>query len=152
MVSKVRVPFLDHPFVEFAATVPADIKFQNGHMKHLLRTAFAGSMPRGDHRAARQDGLSRAAQGVVRGAAQGLDCRYLQQPRAQNRDFINVPTMLANVDKTSRYSRKIWGLLSLELWQQRFHDRQQEFRNLLNQAPGPEASRPQRTAAAAPQT
>ena len=26
-----RVPFLDHRLVEFAATVPADIKFQNGN-------------------------------------------------------------------------------------------------------------------------
>ena len=41
-----RTPSLDHPLVEFAATVPADIKFHNGHMKHLLSTAFAGSMPR----------------------------------------------------------------------------------------------------------
>src|SRR5262249_53724929 len=29
-----RVPFLDHPLVEFAATMPSNIKFKNGSMKH----------------------------------------------------------------------------------------------------------------------
>src|SRR5207249_2700286 len=31
-----RVPFLDHPIVEFAATMPSNIKFKDGKMKHLL--------------------------------------------------------------------------------------------------------------------
>ena len=32
-----RVPFLDHPLVELAATMPADVKFKDGTMKHVLR-------------------------------------------------------------------------------------------------------------------
>ena len=32
-----RVPILDHPLVEFAATIPADIKFKNGKMKDILK-------------------------------------------------------------------------------------------------------------------
>ena len=35
-----RVPFLDHAVVEFAATMPADVKFKNGQLKHVL-TAVA---------------------------------------------------------------------------------------------------------------
>src|SRR5882762_5865562 len=31
-----RVPFLDHPIVEFAATMPADIKFKDGSLKMIL--------------------------------------------------------------------------------------------------------------------
>jgi asparagine synthase (glutamine-hydrolysing) len=34
-----RVPLLDHPLIEFAATVPADVKFEGGQLKHLLKTA-----------------------------------------------------------------------------------------------------------------
>ncbi|NBO54869.1 MAG: asparagine synthase (glutamine-hydrolyzing) [Actinobacteria bacterium] len=40
-----RVPFLDHPLVEFAATVPADIKFKDGKLKHLLRSTFSNQVP-----------------------------------------------------------------------------------------------------------
>ena len=60
-----RVPFLDHALVEFAATVPADIKFQGGHMKHLLKLAFNERPAEGDFAAARQDGFPGSAQGVV---------------------------------------------------------------------------------------
>ena len=40
-----RVPFLDHPLVELAATMPADVKFKDGHLKHVLKTAFAPVLP-----------------------------------------------------------------------------------------------------------
>ena len=35
-----RVPLLDHPLIEFVATVPADVKFTGGRMKHLLKTCL----------------------------------------------------------------------------------------------------------------
>jgi asparagine synthase (glutamine-hydrolysing) len=40
-----RVPFLDHPLVEFAATIPADVKFKDGNLKHLLRSTFRNQVP-----------------------------------------------------------------------------------------------------------
>ena len=60
-----RVPLLDHPLVEFAATVPADIKFSGGEMKHLLKRALADELPKPILQPPRQDGLSGAAQGMV---------------------------------------------------------------------------------------
>jgi asparagine synthase (glutamine-hydrolysing) len=36
--------------------------------------------------------------------------------------------VLANFQGAHRFSRKTWGLLSLELWHQRFHDRANEFK------------------------
>ena len=35
-----RVPLLDHPLVEFAATAPANVKFKDGELKRWLRTVF----------------------------------------------------------------------------------------------------------------
>ena len=40
-----RVPLLDHPLVELAATMPADVKFKDGHLKRVLKTAFAQVLP-----------------------------------------------------------------------------------------------------------
>src|SRR4029079_8480170 len=40
-----RVPFLDHKVVELAATLPADVKFKGGHLKHALKEAMRGSLP-----------------------------------------------------------------------------------------------------------
>ncbi len=48
-----RVPFLDHPIVELAATMPADIKFKDGRMKHVLKTAIGAVAARVDRERAR---------------------------------------------------------------------------------------------------
>lgn len=40
-----RVPFLDYRLVEFALTLPATVKINNGYTKHILRTATAGVLP-----------------------------------------------------------------------------------------------------------
>ncbi len=40
-----RVPLLDHRLVELAATIPANIKFQNGELKRLLKVAFGDRLP-----------------------------------------------------------------------------------------------------------
>ncbi len=42
---EVRVPFLDHEFVEFAATVPGDLKVRGGTTKYLLKQAARGIVP-----------------------------------------------------------------------------------------------------------
>lgn len=40
-----RVPFLDHPFVEFAARVPDRLKLHNGSGKYILKQAVADLLP-----------------------------------------------------------------------------------------------------------
>ena len=40
-----RVPFLDHPLVEFAARVPDRLKIRNGVGKYILKEAVAGLVP-----------------------------------------------------------------------------------------------------------
>jgi asparagine synthase (glutamine-hydrolysing) len=42
---EVRVPFLDHEFVEFAATVPGDLKVRGRTTKYLLKQAARGLVP-----------------------------------------------------------------------------------------------------------
>jgi asparagine synthase (glutamine-hydrolysing) len=40
-----RVPFLDHPFVEFAARVPDHLKIRNGVGKYIIKEAVADLLP-----------------------------------------------------------------------------------------------------------
>jgi asparagine synthase (glutamine-hydrolysing) len=42
-----RVPFLDHPFVEFAARVPDHMKIRGGEQKYIFKRAVEGLLPRG---------------------------------------------------------------------------------------------------------
>src|SRR5438105_6467199 len=48
-----RVPLLDTRLVELEATIPADVKFKDGTMKHMLRESFNQDLPRSV--ASRQD-------------------------------------------------------------------------------------------------
>ena len=40
-----RVPFLDHRLVEFAFSLPSDLKFRGGYTKRVLRDGMAGKLP-----------------------------------------------------------------------------------------------------------
>jgi asparagine synthase (glutamine-hydrolysing) len=142
-----RVPLLDHPLVEFAATIPADVKFRDGHMKHLLRSAFAGTLPREILERRDKMGFPVPLKEWFAGPLNDWLADTFHSGRAQGRDFVDAPAVLANFQKAGRFSRKIWGLLNLELWQQRFHDRHQEFRALLDAAPSPR-TKPRRASAA----
>lgn len=125
-----RVPFLDHPLVELAASIPADIKFENGNMKHVLRQAVRPLLP--DSIWARTDKMGfpvplqewLTAPGRVRDFVTDT----FSTSRALSRDLIDNRKTLEGLNNERRYGRKAWGLLCLELWQQTFHDQADVFR------------------------
>ena len=123
-----RVPFLDHPLVEFAATVPADLKFAGGDTKHLLKLALGGELP--DAILNRRDKMGFPVPlkewfvEELRDFVQDL----FRSRAARSRPFMNADAVLANFEQAGRFSRKTWGLISLEIWHQMFHDRASEIR------------------------
>lgn len=126
-----RVPFLDHPLVEFAATVPADIKFEGGKMKHLLREAFAPEIPQQILDRRDKMGfpvpLSEWFSGELRDFSQDI----LHSLAHNGRPFINGDVIARNRASDQPFSRRTWGLISLELWYQEFHDRASEWRGTV---------------------
>lgn len=126
-----RVPFLDHPLIEFAATVPADIKFEGGQLKHLLKNAFSKELP--PEILGRRDKMGFPVP-LKEWFAYELNDFVLEivaDMKTKNREFVNTDAVLKNFDEGGRFSRKVWALLSLELWQQEFHDKASEYRALL---------------------
>jgi asparagine synthase (glutamine-hydrolysing) len=41
---------------------------------------------------------------------------------SKHRRWINSSALLSNLGKNGAFSRTAWGMLSLELWHQQFHD------------------------------
>jgi asparagine synthase (glutamine-hydrolysing) len=125
-----RVPLLDHPLVELAATMPADVKFRDGHLKHVLKTAFAPVLP--DAVRSRRDkmGFPVPLQEWIgrTGSVRDFVVDTLSTDAARNRGLVDNAKVVAKLDQEPRFGRKVWGLLSLELWQQSFHDRAASFR------------------------
>jgi asparagine synthase (glutamine-hydrolysing) len=126
-----RVPLLDHPLVEFLATVPADVKFAGGSMKHLLKEAYHDVLPAEIRDRRDKMGFPVPLREWVEGPLAGFVADVFAQTAARRRDYFNPAAIVANAGRTHKFSRKLWGLLSLELWQQQFHDRAAEFRAMV---------------------
>jgi len=124
-----RVPFLDHPLVEFAATVPADIKFKGGNMKHFLKQVFAKEIPLEILNRRDKMGFPVPLKEWMGGDLKDFAMDIFSTMASKKRPFINSNAVLKNFGGESRFSRKTWGLMSLELWYQQFHDKASEWRS-----------------------
>lgn len=120
-----RSPFLDHKLMEFAARLPADLKFKNGRLKHLLKEAALKYFP--------AEFLNRQKQGFgvplgswLRGELRPLMEDYLLGERCRNRGYFN-PDYVQNLVQQHLGGRdqhyRLWSLLMFEVWAHTFIDR-----------------------------
>ncbi|MBC9877529.1 asparagine synthase (glutamine-hydrolyzing) [Bradyrhizobium sp. INPA01-394B] len=126
-----RVPLLDHPLVEFLASVPADVKFMGGQMKQLMKTAYSDVLPKELLERRDKMGFPVPLKEWFDGELKDFVLGVFGEQRARHRPYFNSDVVLSSFGVQSRFSRKTWGLLSLELWHQRFHDRAAEFRAMV---------------------
>jgi asparagine synthase (glutamine-hydrolysing) len=122
-----RLPFLDHPLVELAATIPADIKFEGGRLKRALVAAFKDTLPARIANRTDKMGFPTPLNEWARGPAREFVVDVLSSQNALNREFIDNRQVLAALDAESAFGRGLWGLFSLELWQQQYHDQAYRF-------------------------
>ena len=129
-----RVPILDHPLVEFAATIPADSKFQGGELKHLLKTAFASDLPSSVLNRKDKMGFPVPLSQWMRGELRDFVEDAFHGQNARHRDYLNPSFNIAGLlSKEGKFTRKVWGLLCLELWQQLFHDKSGEYKSMAEE-------------------
>ncbi|OKH18859.1 asparagine synthase (glutamine-hydrolyzing) [[Limnothrix rosea] IAM M-220] len=123
-----RVPFLDHPLIELAATIPANIKFGDGKMKRVLKDSMSYCLP--DIITNRQDKMGFPVPLVkwMKEDIKEFIFDTFSSRKALNRDFIDNKKTLKNLEREWEFGRKTWGLLCLELWQKDFFDCNTKFR------------------------
>lgn len=129
-----RVPFLDHPMVELAATIPSNIKFKDGTMKQVLKDAMRSIVPKQIIERKDKMGFPTPLNVWLRGEAHEFVCDIFKSQSALNRELIDNRKVIEGLDNEPKFGRKIWGLLSLELWQQEFHDKAYMFKHLVGNA------------------
>jgi len=117
-----RVPFLDVPLVEFAASIPADVKFQDGKLKRLPLEAFSNYLPTEIKTREDKMGFPVPIQQWFQGELKDFVRDTFSSQKAREREFFNSKEILKSIDREPKYGRKIWGLLSLEIWFQQFID------------------------------
>ena len=127
-----RVPFLDHPLVEFAATMPSNVKFKDGTMKQVLKDAMRSELPEAIVDRKDKMGFPTPLTEWIKGEAHDFVQGTLTTRNALQRDLVDNRKLISGLDKEPKFGRKVWGLLCLELWQQEFHDKASEFKKLLD--------------------
>lgn len=128
-----RVPFLDIPLVEFAATMPSNIKFKDGNMKHVLKASMSSVLPSSIVNRTDKMGFPVPLQEWVAGKGKVRDfaADMLSSRAALSRPVINNRRVLAGMGRELKFGRKLWGFLCLEQWHKSFHDKAGEYRRLL---------------------
>ncbi len=140
---EVRVPILDHLFVEWVTGLPASWKLRGRQQKYILRKlAERVGVPR--------QAMDRPKQGFavplvhwMRNELKGLIQSVLLEPRALQRGYFNPKSVRClleeHFEERRNHSHEIWRLLMLELW----------HRNVLENIPAKHsADKPHRAPAA----
>jgi asparagine synthase (glutamine-hydrolysing) len=117
-----RVPLLDHRIAELVTTMPPIMRFQGGRSKHILREAVADLVPRAVLDRQDKMGFPVPFNQWLGGPIRDFVCDTLLGTAARRRGFYKVGELERQISNTGKYSRQLWGILSLELWHQTFID------------------------------
>lgn len=120
-----RIPFLDHRLIEFASSIPSNIKVKPFQAKYLLKRAYRDFLP--------EPILTRKKIGFnvpvgiwFRGEQRNLITSLLLSERARSRGFLNsefVASILRDhLEGRTQYGNQLFLLASLELWFRVFID------------------------------
>tara|TARA_R110002020_G_scaffold50716_9_gene143363 strand:+ start:87888 stop:89789 length:1902 start_codon:yes stop_codon:yes gene_type:complete len=127
-----RVPLLDKDLVRFVATIPSNIKFKNGALKGLLVNSSKKYLPR--EVVSRKDKMGFPTPFNIWSSDElsELISDTFSSKKAQERPYLKNGSVLNERDASSgEFGRGLWGLLSLEIWQQEFHDNHNKFKGLI---------------------
>jgi asparagine synthase (glutamine-hydrolysing) len=120
-----RVPFLDHPLVEFAAQLPPRMKLRGLTTKWILREAVKTLLPR-EILTRRKMGFPVPFGAWLRGRGADLARDVLLDSRARQRG-VTSPAAVAELIEAHAAGRRdggdaLWSLINLELWYRTFVD------------------------------
>lgn len=118
-----RVPLLDHLVVEFAASLPIDMKINAGRRKHLLKKLAYRLVPR--------ELLDRPKQGFgvpighwFRGSLRDVCGDVLRSAEARQRGYFNPVFVDRILDEhlagKRDHSLRLWQLVVFELWHRQY--------------------------------
>jgi asparagine synthase (glutamine-hydrolysing) len=120
-----RSPFLDHEFMEFAATIPSDLKVRGRTKKYILKRALADLLPEAIlHRP--KMGFGVPIDHWLRHELKDLAYDTLLGPRCLGRGYFQAETVRRLLDEHTQgragWHYLLWNLLILELWHRTYID------------------------------
>jgi len=144
-----RVPLLDHKFVEFAATIPPELKLKGVTTKYIFKKAMEGTLPKEIlHRPKR--GFAVPLGRWFRGQLGSFMRDLLLSRRSIERGIFKkayLERLIEMNDRGRPLDLQLWTLITFELWCRRFIDESAFCRSVSATARGNFRARAERSRA-----
>ncbi len=120
---EVRVPLLDHEFIEYIARIRGDWKLQGTETKAILRSALDGMLPPNIVRRGKQ-GYSLPVKQLLRDDLKDYMIGLLNESsiikHTMNMDYVNT-LIQDHLDMKRNNNHILWALMNVAIWQNRFN-------------------------------
>jgi len=127
---EVRPPFLDHRIVEFAATLPADLRIRGSRQKVILKELMRGKLPR-RVLTRKKAGFDIPAHEWFRGPLRELLADTLAGAAAEHSGLFRFDEIEALAEahqqRRANLGYHLWGLLTLFQWMKRWQIQSTRF-------------------------
>lgn len=127
-----RVPFLDHELIELVAKIPANYKFKDGKLKEILKQSLGDFLPHEILNRKDKMGFPIPLTKWFKSDLRNFIIGIFDSKQSRDRNFFENDKILECIDSQDEFSRDLWALLSLELWFREFHDKQDYYKDLIN--------------------
>jgi len=121
---EVRPPFLDHRIVEFAATLPENLKIHGRRLKFVLRELMKDRLPRAVV-SRPKEGFDIPVHHWLRTVLRPLLQETLSERNVRESGIFSWPAIdavvRAHLDRRANLGYHLWGLLVLFLWMRRWN-------------------------------
>jgi len=120
---EVRPPFLDHRIVEFAATLPENLKIRGGNLKFILRELMKDKLPK-SVLTRKKEGFDIPAHQWLRTILRPLLLETLSEKNVRASGLFSWEAIdkviQSHLERRANLGYHLWGLLVLFLWLKRW--------------------------------
>lgn len=119
---ELRVPFLDHRVLEFAAQLPDSFKVRGGQTKHILKETLRRRVP-AELLSRRKAGFPLPVSRWLRYELKDFVHSLLLDSKGSAREYLRrstVQNLLAEHDRSGNRGKEVFSLVVLELWRRQF--------------------------------
>jgi len=115
-----RVPFLDHRFVEFSATIPSRLKLQGKNTKYLFKKAMGDVLPPQILNRSKE-GFSIPIKNWLKEDLKPLMLEVLDQQKIKREGFFNTNYVeqlkKEHLSGKENHSHRLWSMMVFGIWQ-----------------------------------
>jgi len=127
-----RVPLINYKIIEYVNTIPEHIKINMGDMKYLLKQSAVNILPNEILNRDDKMGFPVPLNHWFEKELKDFFIDKIKKLQKRNIDYLNITDeFISNIITANTFSRKLWIILSLEIWYEQFFDKFNEFKDLI---------------------